>query len=74
MLQQDVLTVNDAPSLSTADGPVRFVEPTDGRPEGLGGIDVKVRDPETVLRRAANFGLPVGENMVEISGLRFNLR
>ena len=74
VLQQDVLTVNDAPSLSTADGPVRFVEPTDGRPEGLGGIDVKVRDPETVLRRAANFGLPVGENMVEISGLRFNLR
>lgn len=74
VLQQDVLTEGDVPSLSTADGPVRFVEPSDGRPEGLGGIDVKVRDPGSVLQHADDFGLPVGENMVEISGLRFYLK
>jgi len=74
ILQQEVLVEGTMPSVSTADGPVRFVEPSDGRPEGLGGIDVKVRDLDTVLQRADNCGLPASENMVEVSGLRFYLK
>ncbi|MDP6862307.1 MAG: hypothetical protein QGH80_01340 [Acidimicrobiales bacterium] len=74
VLQQDVLVEGALPSLLTADGPVRFVEPADGRPEGLGGIDVKVHDLDAVLQRADNFGLRLGEDMVEVSGLRFYLK
>ncbi len=73
VLQQDVAVENDIPTLSTADGPVRFVEPLDGRPEGLGGVDLKVRDVSDVLERAGAFGLSVGKNVVEVSGLRFYL-
>jgi hypothetical protein len=65
--------IDGDPTIPTADGPVTFIEPLDGRPEGLGGINVKVSTPEVVLERAADYGLQCYEQTVEISGLRFHL-
>jgi len=46
---------------------------TDGRPEGLGGIDVGVADREHVLAAAQARGLPVSGGRVEIAGMRVGL-
>jgi len=58
---------------------VRFVEATDGRGEGLGGIDIVVPDHARVLEAAAARGRQVSrgrtasEDQVMICGVRFNL-
>ena len=62
----------------TADnGTVRFVHGTDGRPEGLGGIDVTVRpeDLQGVLERAAARGLsaPDDPSLVNLCGMRIRV-
>jgi hypothetical protein len=53
---------------------VRFVEATDGRGEGLGGVDVAVSDRTRVLTAAAARGCKVSDDQVMICGVRFNLR
>ena len=73
VLQEDYYVDHGVPKISTLDGPVRFIEPFDGRPEGLGGIDLKVRDRVALLTHAEALGLPHAEDMIEISGLRFYL-
>ena len=73
LLQEEVDVENGIPKIATADGPVRFIEPFDGRPEGLGGIDLKVRDRVGLLKQAAGFGLSCTKNTIEISGLRVYL-
>jgi hypothetical protein len=52
---------------------VRFVEMTDGRGEGLGGIDVKVADRPWLLRVADERGCRVSDDQVMVCGVRFNL-
>ncbi|MFC1886791.1 hypothetical protein ACFLZM_07025, partial [Thermodesulfobacteriota bacterium] len=53
---------------------VRFVEATDGRGEGLGGIDLAVNNLAKVIQNADDRGLKLSENQVMICGVRFNLR
>jgi hypothetical protein len=53
---------------------VRFVEATDGRGEGLGGVDIAVPDRTRVLTAAAARGCKVSDDQVMICGVRFNLR
>jgi hypothetical protein len=53
---------------------VRFVQETDGRGEGLGGIDIVVPDHRRVLNAAAQRGLETNGSRVTICGVRFNLR
>jgi hypothetical protein len=53
---------------------VRFVEATDGRGEGLGGIDLVVPDHNRVLTAASARGLKIKGDQVTICGVRFNLR
>ena len=53
---------------------VRFVEATDGRGEGLGGIDIVVSDKSRLLTAAAQRGRKVSDSQVMICGMRFNLR
>jgi hypothetical protein len=65
--------LDGVPTIPTMDGPVRFTEPSDHRPEGLGAIDVRVLDPQLVVDRAASFGLRCHDKTIEISGLRFHL-
>jgi hypothetical protein len=52
---------------------VRFVEVTDGRGEGLGGIDIAVNDRQRVLRAAAERGRRVSDDQIMICGTRFYL-
>ncbi|MDX1384316.1 MAG: VOC family protein [Thermoanaerobaculia bacterium] len=52
---------------------VRFVAATDGRPEGLGGVDVHAVDPGRALDTAARRGLEVAAETVVIGGTRFRL-
>jgi len=52
---------------------VRFVESTDGRPEGLGGLDLETVDAERALSNADRLGVRVGDDLIMICGLRLRL-
>ncbi len=52
---------------------IRFVEATDGRGEGLGGIDIVVADRKRLLEAAERRDLLVNHNQVDICGTRFYL-
>ena len=52
---------------------VRFVEATDGRGEGLGGIDIVVNDRQRLLEVAQRRGRRVSDDQVMICGTRFYL-
>lgn len=58
--------------LALEGGEVRFVEPTDGRGEGLGGFDVAVRDPAAVRAKAQARGL-VKDGEIMLAGTRVRL-
>ena len=52
---------------------IRFVEAADGRPEGLGGIDLTATDAEAARASAKERGLLREDGMVLIGGLRMKL-
>lgn len=52
---------------------VRFVEATDGRGEGLGGIDIVAVDRERVMAAARQRGCATGDDQITICGTRFYL-
>lgn len=52
---------------------VRFVACTDGRPEGLGAIDVSATDVSAILEAAEKRGLILGPAQVLLCGMRINL-
>lgn len=52
---------------------LRFVACEDGRPEGLGGIDLMCTDPQSILRKAQAQKCRTGELQVMICGMRMNL-
>lgn len=52
---------------------VRFVEVSDGRGEGLGGIDIRVADRKRLMEAAAACGCRVSDDQVNICGTRFYL-
>jgi hypothetical protein len=52
---------------------VRFVEATDGRGEGLGGIDIAAVDRKRVIAAAEVRGCRVADDQVMICGTRFYL-
>lgn len=52
---------------------LRFVPITDGRPEGLGAIDVAVVDRDRLVAAAEARGVPVTGDRVELAGMRVNL-
>jgi hypothetical protein len=52
---------------------IRFVEATDGRGEGLSGIDIVAVDRKRILDSAQTRGLRTGDNQVTICGTRFYL-
>jgi hypothetical protein len=55
------------------EGTLRFVEASDGRGEGLGGIDVSATDVPSALQRARDRGLDVEDDRVSICGTRVRL-
>jgi hypothetical protein len=56
-----------------ANATVRFVEATDGRGEGLGGIDIVVNEHRRLLQAAGQRGHRVSDDQVMICGTRFYL-
>ena len=52
---------------------IRFVEATDGRGYGLGGLDLKVADRGRILAEAKKRGAYVSDQQVDICGVRFRL-
>ena len=62
-----------APEIILDNATLRFVEATDGRGEGLGGVDLEVVDRGAVLTAAAARQLAVDGDTVVICGTRFRL-
>ncbi len=52
---------------------VRFVHPTDGRPEGLGGIDVRAVDADRARSAASERGCLGDDGVILICGTRFRV-
>ena len=61
------------PEIVLDNATLRFVEATDDRGEGLGGLDLEVADRAAILAVAAARGLAVDNDMVMICGTRFRL-
>jgi hypothetical protein len=61
------------PELALDDATLRFVEASDSRGEGLGGLDIEVADRAHVLREAEARGCREGDDTLLICGTRFNL-
>jgi hypothetical protein len=61
------------PRLHLDDASLRFVTATDGRGEGLGGLDLACADGAGVLAKARARGLPVKDGVVVACGIRFSL-
>jgi hypothetical protein len=66
--------VDGVPTIPLDGATLRFVPVTDGRGEGLAGIDLACSDPETVKANAANKKLPVADDHVVLVGMRCYLK
>ena len=77
VLQRPIAPDDDGhPSIALDDATLRFVTATDGRGEGLGGLDVACVDREYALLTARHHDLAVSEDesTVMLCGVRFRLR
>jgi hypothetical protein len=61
------------PIMVLDDARLRFVPATDGRGEGLAGLDLDCLDAAGVLARAKARGLPAEQDMVVVCGMRLYL-
>ena len=52
---------------------IRFIPCSDGRPEGLGGLDLSAPGKLEILQTADSLGLQTGDSQVQICGMRLNL-
>ena len=52
---------------------LRFVHCTDGRPEGLGAIDLVAADAPAIFEAARQAGLDCNEKQIHLCGMRINL-
>jgi hypothetical protein len=59
--------------IALADATLRIVQASDGRPEGLAGLDIATSDKEAALADARTRGLPVSGDTVMIGGMRIRL-
>ncbi len=68
-----VKQVGKAFEIALADAALRIVQASDGRPEGLAGLDIATSDKQGALAEARARGLPVDGDTVMISGMRIKL-
>ena len=74
LLDRPVHTPHDGTHGIALDGSdLRFVKASDGRGEGLGGIDLRATDRAGVLAAAKARDLPVTGDTIELAGIRFRL-
>ena len=71
VLGQPLTKEGDAYTLTMDDGILRFVLDTDGRGDGLSGIDFSTDNLDQVKRCAEQLGLPVRGNKITICGTAF---
>jgi hypothetical protein len=71
--QIPLTTQQGHPALPLANATVRFVPCTDGRPEGLGGIDVLTVDRAAILEAAERRGARRSDDQISLCGMRINL-
>lgn len=64
---------NGHPSLRLDNATLRFVPDTDGRGEGLGGLDIRVANRPRLLDVAKRRGCHVSNDVVHVGGIRFRL-
>lgn len=64
----------DVPTIRLNNATLRFVDATDGRGPGLGGLDLAVADREHILQRAETRGKRVNDDRVDICGVRWYLK
>ncbi len=69
----DLVRDGQTPIMPLDNAAVRFVPCTDGRPEGLGGMDVTTADKAAILKAAEARGLVTGPNQIYLCGMRINL-
>ena len=62
------------PTIELDNALLRFVACADGRPAGLGGLDLVTQDRAAILATAKLRRVPVNGNQVYACGMRFNLR
>ncbi len=67
------LPVSASNSIELDNATLRFVPCTDGRPEGLGGIDVACNDKASILAAADQIGATRGDTQIYLCGMRINL-
>jgi hypothetical protein len=61
------------PTIDLDNASLRFVEATDGRGEGLGGMDIRVTDVDRVRSAAESRGRLMDDNVVALGGIRIRL-
>ena len=61
------------PTIKLQNASLRFVAATDGRPEGLGGIDLAATDAESARTAARARGLLREDGVIVIGGMRIRL-
>lgn len=65
--------VGGAAEITLDNATLRFVVASDGRGEGLGGIDLQAADRDEILAAAKGASLDVNGNSINICGTRFRL-
>ena len=70
IVEIDRADVDGTPTIPLENATLRFVPITDGRPEGLSGIDLACSDPDTVRANAEKAGVPVADDHVHLVGMR----
>ncbi len=65
--------VEGVPTIPFENADLRFVLPVDGRPEGLGGIDVRAVDADRARSAARDRGCLGDDGVIHICGTRFRL-
>ena len=71
--QLDITASDGMHTMALENAQLRFLPCTDGRPEGLGGIDLIAKDKAAILDAAEGRGLRTGESQLSLCGLRVNL-
>jgi hypothetical protein len=61
------------PTIELDNATLRFVPIADGRPEGLGGLDIVTHDRDAILATAVARKVPINGNQIYACGMRFNL-
>ena len=74
VLQEPVPSDPDGNPLLALDGSdIRFVPLRDGRPEGLGGLDLSATDAAKALANAEAAGCRTSDDLITIGGMRLRL-